>query len=211
MTNPDNNFVTNTASFTPAQIVDLENRRSFHVSTYTLDLKQLSLVVPSPDLATSLPNVANTVISNPEKYLKVIDEYTNTDIKAQLKCRAPCLRCLDADPDFCTACWGINQLSHSGNGNFADSAADALIFLQADQGAQTCKSQCDLGSTTDGQKMLAYTDSTQKLVDDTKTYYKCAACDMFCAACRGQGVWDGQVKRVDYGAKGDTTRCVSCS
>ena len=140
MTNPGNNFVPDTSSFTPKQLADMATRKSFHVSTYTLDLKQLTAVLPSLDPATSLPSLADTVIANPEKYLKVIDDYPGSDIRAQLKCKAPCLRCLDADPSFCTACWGINQLSLSGNGALADPAIKALIFLQADQGAQTCRS-----------------------------------------------------------------------
>jgi hypothetical protein len=36
-----------------------------------------------------------------------IDSYKQNDMVAQLKCNAPCYKCLDSDPNYCSECWGM--------------------------------------------------------------------------------------------------------
>ena len=86
---------------------------AFNVSTWDFDLTRDFPAIISTDYSEeAITNFVSTVKVDPEKYAKGIDNYTEGDIFPKLKCNAPCLTCLDSDPDYCTSCWGTTLFKY---------------------------------------------------------------------------------------------------
>lgn len=112
-------------------------------------------------------------------------------IRPELKCNPPCFGCLDSDPDHCTACWG------RGTGE----APQAFLYLQPENGKQTCKDQCNSGFSVNGNAITTL--DKRGDVIPSKTYYFCQGCDPVCKECRGQ--LDGATSKAD-----DVKKCLTC-
>jgi len=148
--------------------------KSFHVETYTFDLKTFSyMITDTPQYSdASFERFTKEARRDLTKYAKGIDKTVGDHLRPELKCNPPCYTCLDSNPDYCTSCWGV------GPENNIDT-----IFLQDSQGKSTCKNQCDDKYTTNG--FAVTTANKQGVIDETKTYYTCKDCDVTCGTCEG--------------------------
>jgi len=85
---------------------------AFHVETFTFDMRKegfSDLEIRTQDFDTTgakwLAFIAK-VKADPAAMAVEIDKYNENDVIPKLKCNSPCYNCFDADPNFCTACWG---------------------------------------------------------------------------------------------------------
>lgn len=224
-TNPTNNFLAPKESPTDT-VEQQEYWSSFHLSTYTFDLEtdnagrpyDSSFEALVQDQVKKQLEIQAGLSSGPEPTPfspTGVDEVVGNDLRPRLLCNAPCLTCLESNPDYCLACWG--------RGTYKDSEGtieNDLLFLMSRDGKATCKASCDDGYTTNGNIQPAEKDGVAR--DPKEAFYICESCEVSCGTCRGQGV--PPIKAGEeppkppptdlatlIGKPGDKDKCLTCS